>query len=80
MNRHHVRTQILWGLCHFLLFLDAYPGKWRWMRRWIGGKWELWYISITRSACWHDVDDWTPWDGRMPCSEGPLIEKEEYPL
>ncbi len=38
---------------HFLGF-----GRWRWFRRWVGGRWERWLIDVpVCSAIWFFQDD-----------------------
>lgn len=53
--------------------------RFRWYRRWYGGRWEYHWIDICGCAMWLDMRPDKCWpDYRQPCSFGtPVIE--EYP-
>lgn len=54
--------------------------RFRWYRRWYGGRWELWWIDICCSFIWLDIHPDRKWpEYRKPCSIGrPFIE--DYPI
>ena len=80
------------GLCvHMLLeglemkrifrafFFRLWLSRWKWYRRWYGGRWEYHWIDVCHSAMWLDMRPdrcWPEWV--QPCSRGtPIIE--DYP-
>lgn len=63
-----------WVFRHFL------GQRFRWYRRWFGGRWECHYIDICHSHIWLDMHPdrkWPEW--RQPCSFG-TPEIEDYPI
>jgi len=58
-------------------FKYTFP-RFRWYRRWYGGRWEYHYIDICHSAMWLDMlpDPKRQWPAyRQPCSFGaPIVE------
>lgn len=66
----------------FMLFLFKYflGQRFRWYRRWHGGRWERWWIDICASAIWLNVDPARCWPQyRQPCGYGtPAVE--DYPV
>ncbi len=53
--------------------------QWRWVRRLIGGKWELWYVDPCRSAMWIPVKEWSTSTFRPPVTSGKAMNQEEWP-
>lgn len=54
--------------------------RFRWYRRWFGGRWECHYIGVCNSFIWLDMRPDRKWpEYRQPCSFGtPTIE--DYPV
>lgn len=65
-----------------LFFFRHFLGqRFRWYRRWYGGRWERHWIEICGSDIWLDMspDSALQWPaGRPPCSRG-TPEIEDYP-
>lgn len=59
--------------------LGLFLSEWRPFRRWVGGKWERWYVDVVHSVLWHPVTDWSDADRRptVICRGTPT--REEYP-
>lgn len=53
--------------------------KFKWYRRWYGGRWELWNIGICHANIWLRINASEPDDRYQPCSVGPRISREDYP-
>jgi len=60
------------------LFIALFSG-FRWARRLVGGKWELWWVDAPVCAeVWHDVEEWSSRTGRRPtclCRGTPRCEE-----
>ncbi len=47
--------------------LDSFFDRFRWYRRWRGGKWELWYVDDPMHAdIWHQVPEFARISGERP--------------
>lgn len=59
-------------------FAYSWFGNYQWYRRFVGGRWERWYIDVCRARLWlriptHEADD--RWQA---CSVGPRVAREDY--
>lgn len=59
--------------------IRSYLSRFQWFRRFIGGRWELWYIPPCRALLWLEIDPKEPDNRYQPCSTGPRIDREDYP-
>ena len=73
-------SDILRRLFSAWVFRNFLGQRFRWYRRWFGGRWECHYIDICHNHIWLDMHPdrkWPEW--RQPCSFGtPKIE--DYPI
>jgi hypothetical protein len=60
-------------------WVKCWLSRFRWYRKWYGGRWEYHWIDICHGALWLDMTRPRVWPlHRQPCSVGaPLIE--DYP-
>lgn len=51
----------------------------RWVRKWIGGRWELWYVEPVKGDIWFHDPVYNSFCGTNPgaCFGTPIVE--EYP-
>jgi hypothetical protein len=40
-------------------FLELFCSRWRWGRRLLGGRWELWWCDPATAWVWIKVEEWT---------------------
>lgn len=59
--------------------IEHWLSKFRWGRKFLGGRWELWYIGICHSKVWLRIAESAPDDLYQACSIGPRIAREDYP-
>lgn len=53
---------------------------WLWFRRWVGGRWELWYVDMCHSEIWHHEPEYHSLFGRPGgCFGTPTIEHHGLP-
>jgi hypothetical protein len=59
-----------------MFWFKHFFGRYRWYRKWYGGRWEYWWIDICQSFLWLDMYSDRCWPAyRQPCGYGePLIE------
>ena len=62
------------------IWFKSFFSKYRWYRRWYGGRWELWWVQSFWSDFWHDVsvDKCHPEYRPRDCFGTPTIE--DYPI
>jgi len=61
----------------FMIFwIKHYLSKYKWYRKWYGGRWEYHWIDICCCAMWLDMTPPRMWpEYTQPCSHGtPIIE------
>lgn len=65
--------------CYWLI--RSFLSKYRWYRRWYGGRWECYWIEATGSFIWHDMPRnplyWYP--STRPVESRGTPEIEDYP-
>lgn len=51
-------------------------GDWPWFRRWVGGRWEQWWVDPCKSLMWMHEPEYTSFDKTRPaaCFGTPTIE------
>jgi len=60
------------------VWLEIWFGNYKWCRRWVGGRWECWWIDCCCSMIWLKMDSRK--DGRPGCGYGtPRVEQYHEP-
>lgn len=58
--------------------IESFLSHFRWFRRLMGGRWELWYIDVCKANIWLQIDRREPDNRWQPCSVGPRLAREDY--
>lgn len=61
------------------LFLEVWFSNYCWCRKFLGGKWEQWWVEPCRSMVWHKVDRFTAdkvLEAKLNCYQGDLSDPD----